>query len=68
MYIQTLLQKQYVFHYDGFGGIVNKVIDRESVAQGVSDYSMDVSSLSSGVYYYSVRIDGALKAGKFIVE
>jgi hypothetical protein len=57
-----------LYVYDGFGGIVNKVIDRESVAQGVSEYSMDVSSLSSGVYYYSVRIDGALKAGKFIVE
>lgn len=57
-----------LYVYDGVGGIVSKVIDRESVAQGVSEFPLDVSSLSAGIYYYSLRVDGELKAGKFIVE
>ena len=57
-----------LYVYDGLGSLVSKVIDRESVVRGASEYSMDVSILNSGVYYYSLRIDGDLKAGKFIVE
>ncbi|MFK7756080.1 MAG: T9SS type A sorting domain-containing protein [Flavobacteriales bacterium] len=57
-----------LYVYDGMGKLVSKLVDRESIASGNSKRTLDVSTLSPGIYYFSLRLDGKLEAGKFRVE
>jgi hypothetical protein len=54
--------------YDSQGKYINEI--NISVSNGLSDtiYSVNTTSLSSGIYYYSLLFEGEQKSGKFIIE
>lgn len=57
-----------LYLYDVSGRLIDQVLNRQLIAPGTSRSSFCTSTLKTGVYYYSILIDGVPSAGKLLVE
>lgn len=60
--------KASLFIYDGVGKCVHEVASKKMLPEGVNTLKWGVDDVPSGIYYYSLRLDGEVYAGKIVVE
>ncbi|MGB0424676.1 MAG: T9SS type A sorting domain-containing protein, partial [Flavobacteriales bacterium] len=54
--------------YSTQGRLISKVIERQNTPQGTSTSRFDSSELTSGLYYYSLVVNGEAYSGQFMIK
>lgn len=54
--------------YDMTGKLIIPVIGGQSLESGIHSFSIDLTDLEAGVYFYTLNVDGVLSTKKLIVQ